>query len=241
MISYLPSFPVCWLRLNLVFPPCQVGPAPCPTGISSTPLAWEGLFNSLSTVLQQHCLISFHVRQGLNSTAGPAGGHSLDHRSRPDAEMEAWIARTQVTVSGESLCRPSALRSLQGYFHSNPVSVLVFTNEGEAQPVISVGRVVAYEPGRSIGLINQHVHVSVVVIVSNGQTAPRAGSIPSWVSISHFVKHSRAAIVVDQGALFVSASTGEAISFWVDVAVGHNQIEPTVVVVIYKLGSPAKK
>src|SRR5690348_12262813 len=111
----------------------------------------------------------------------------------------------------------------------------------KGDPVIGSVHVVDEEAGRGIHVADDGGEAAVVPEIADGEAARRIWGGDTWAGVSGDVGESGIAVVVIKDARFLEgAAEMLAIDFWIDVAVGEEEIGPAVVIKVEEHGAPAE-
>src|SRR5262245_36192114 len=120
-------------------------------------------------------LIGFYLSQFFNRAGGPSNGDLVNRRRRAQTEMQPPIGMRYVAVARANFVNLCQAAGLEFDARSYGVAVRFRPLQLQTYPMAGLrSAVVAEQRGRAVNFIDDHVDVSVFVVISERGAARRA-------------------------------------------------------------------
>src|SRR5947209_2780021 len=179
-------------------------------------------------------LIHARARDFINRAARPADFYQVNLGALLKAEVQPQVALRDVAAAAPNLVRLREIAGDDFNTRADAVAIAPHADGLNQDGVVRVAAVVAQQLRRAVEVADDYVNVAVVVYVAEGDATAHALLRERGAELfADLGECAIAVVVVHELALAV------VYELRIDVAVGDEQINPAVVVVVEELRPPA--
>ena len=154
--------------------------------------------------------------------------------------MQAHITLTKVTRSALNLSKLGLKpRGKKLHSRADGIPVARRTNEFQIEPIVLIGTFVSKEIGRLIGIGDEDVDVTIIVVVAKGNAAAHFVYIQSGAALfGNLIQRAVTPVSEDQVPLGIGVARIELFDIIIYVSVPDEQVDKPIVVEVYKIDPP---
>ncbi len=210
--------------------------------LTNDPMVYKPLLPQLIPPLfDQIELVGLHIVEHLPQAARPLDLDGLGVRRLAQAEMQTEIALRNVASTAAHLLQLLVTTGTHGDPRANRGAIGLRASELQRDPA-SVFAVVLQQTGCVMAIVHKNFYRSIIVKVRSGHAVAVEGRGDAWTSIKGDIFELPVALVpVKYFALPEGGVEAVRIYLGIDVAIGHEQVRPAVVINVDKQCAPTQK
>src|SRR6266480_2669741 len=147
--------------------------------------------------------------------------------------MESQIALREVAIAAANFVPLNQISGNDFYFCTDTVSIALNANRLDEHGVFGITAIVPQEFRSAVQVVDHNIDIAIIIQIPKCDAAAYTSLQKGAAELkAYFCKGSVTVVLMNEVALAI------AWDLRVDMAIGNKQINPTVIVVVEKLGTP---